>query len=228
MPTTSIPSVVKPEPIPDDSIIGGGGGPREPDGDLHHEPERGPEPLVTPLSAYRTITLWIIVSVVMLFSTLTVLVKARWVNSADWISVELPHVLYFNTAILILSSLTIELARRSLRTKRSRNCIRWIFATLLLGIAFLSGQIMAWRELVLRGLYLASNPGSFFIYLISGAHALHLLGGIAALAFIAIFFNRWGKGAKQETAVSVIALYWHFMDGLWIYLLILLFVAIQK
>jgi cytochrome c oxidase subunit 3 len=133
-----------------------------------------------------------------------------------------------NTAILLLSSLTIELARLSLRTKRSRDCIRWIFATLLLGIAFLSGQIVAWRELVSRGLYLASNPGSFFIYLISGTHGLHLLGGIVALAFVTVFFNRWGAGEKQQTAVSVIAMYWHFMDGLWVYLLVLLFVTIQK
>jgi cytochrome c oxidase subunit III len=229
MATTSIPPDVKPEPIPsDDSIIGGGGGPREPVDDSQREHERGPEPPVTPLSAYRTITLWTIVSIVMLFSTLTIVVKARWVDSEDWVSVQLPRVLYLNTAILALSSLTIELARLSLRTKRSRDCIRWIFATLVLGIAFLSGQIVAWRELVSRGLYLASNPGSFFIYLISGTHGLHLLGGIVALAFIAVFFERWGEGAKQETAVSVIALYWHFMDGLWFYLLALLFVTIQK
>ena len=100
--------------------------------------------------------------------------------------------------------------------------------TLILGLVFLAGQLVAWQQLVARGLYLASNPGSFFIYLISGVHGFHLLGGIGALTFIVIFFNTWEEKLKQETAVSVIALYWHFMDALWIYLLIMLFITVQK
>jgi cytochrome c oxidase subunit III len=229
MATTLIPPAVETEPVPsDDSIIGSGGGPRDPDDDPHDRPERDPEPLDTPLSAYRAITSWTIVSIVMLFSTLTVVVKARWAQSDDWVSVSLPHVLYFNTFILLASSLTIEFARSSLRAKGSKDCARWLSVTLLLGLAFLAGQIVAWRELVSRGLYLASNPGSFFIYLISGTHGLHILGGIAALAFVALFLNRWTEKAKQETAVGVITLYWHFMDALWIYLLALLFITVQR
>jgi cytochrome c oxidase subunit 3 len=228
MATTLIPPTVEIEvPLSDDGIIGGGGGPREP-GDDSRRPERGPEPPTTPLSVYRAITSWIIVSVVMLFSALTVVVRARWVGSDDWISVPLPHVLYWNTAILLASSFTIEFARLSLRNKGSKDCTRWLLATLILGLAFLAGQIVAWRELVNEGLYLASNPGSFFIYLISGTHGLHLLGGIAALGFVAAFFNRWTQRAKQEIAVGVVALYWHFMDGLWIYLLALLFITVQR
>jgi cytochrome c oxidase subunit 3 len=214
-------------PLSDDNIIGGGDGPREPDDDARR-PEREPELPATPLSVYRTITLWAIVSIVMLFSALTVVVRARWVGSDDWISVPLPHVLYWNTAILLVSSVTIELARLSLRNKESKNCTRWLVATLILGLAFLAGQIVAWRELVNEGLYLASNPGSFFIYVISGTHGLHLAGGIAALAFVAVFFNRWSQNAKQQVAVRVVAIYWHFMDGLWLYVLALLFVTIQR
>ena len=216
-------------PLSDDGIIGGGGGPREPDDDdPHNDPEGYWRPNTTPLSAYRIITSWTIVSVVMLFSTLTFVVKERWATSEDWISVALPHILYLDTAILLVSSLTVELARAAIRVREVRKCARWLSITLVLGLLFLGGQILAWRELVSRGLYLASNPGSFFIYLISGTHGIHLLGGIAVLTFVVLFFNRWRERPKQEMAVSVIALYWHFLDGLWIYLLALLFIAVQR
>jgi cytochrome c oxidase subunit 3 len=229
MAATLHPPALEMEPAPSDGITGAGGPPRGPEDDPNDRPERGPQPLpVTPLSVYRAITCWTIVSIVMLFSTLTVVVKARWVDGDDWISVRLPRVLYLNTAILLVSSFAIEFARSSVKSRESKKCIRWLFLTLLLGLAFLGGQIAAWRELVSRGLYLASNPGSFFIYLISGAHGLHLLGGIVALAFVCVFFNRWKDKAKQEIAVDVIALYWHFMDGLWIYLLVLLFITLQR
>jgi len=214
--------------ISDDGIIGGGGPPREPDDDPHNNPEGYPGPNFTPLSAYRVATSWVMVSVVMLFSTLTFLVKQRWANSEDWIPVALPSVLYVNTGVLLASSLTLEFARRALRHDASRRCAKWLCATLILGLAFLAGQVAAWRELVSRGLYLASNPGSFFIYLISGVHGFHLLGGIGVLTFVAIFFNRWRDKLKQDTAVNVIALYWHFMDALWIYLLAMLFITVQK
>jgi cytochrome c oxidase subunit III len=226
---TTLPPVIEDEPIvSDDGTTGNGGTPRDPDDDSYRRPERDPVPPATPLSVYRTLTCWIIVWVVMLFAALTAVVKARWARSDDWVSVTLPPVLYLNTAILIASSVTIEFARRPRRAHGSKTCVRWLLVTLALGVVFLAGQIAAWRELVSRGLYLASNPGSFFIYLISGAHGLHLIGGITALAFIAIFFGRWEERAKRETAVNAMTLYWHFMDGLWIYLLALLFITIQR
>ncbi len=215
-------------PVSDDGIIGGSGPPQQPDDDPHNNPEGYPDPNVTPLSAYRLATSWLMVSVVMLFSALTFLVKQRWATSDDWVSVALPHVLYANTGILLMSSLTLELARRALKRDQSRSCANWLCATLILGLAFLGGQFVAWQELVSRGLYLASNPGSFFIYFISGTHGVHLLGGIGVLTFVVIFFKRWKHKRKQETAVSAIALYWHFMDALWIYLLVLLFITVQK
>ena len=214
-------------PISDNSI-GGGPPPQEPDDDPHNNPEGYSGSNFTPLSAYRVVTSWVMVSMVMLFSALTFLVKQRWATSDDWVSVALPHVLYLNTGILLMSSLTLEFARRTLNRTGSGRCAKWLSATLILGIAFLAGQIVAWQELVSRGLYLASNPGSFFIYLISGVHGFHLLGGIGALTLVVILFDRWKDKLKQETAVSVIALYWHFMDALWMYLLVMLFITVQK
>lgn len=214
--------------LSDGGVIGGGDGPRDPDDDPHNNPEGYWGPRVTPLGAYRVITSWTIVSLVMLFSMLTFVVKERWATSDDWVSVSLPHILYLNTAILLISSLTLELARTAEREDKTKRCARWLGVTLVLGLAFLCGQFAAWRELVSRGLYLGSNPGSFFIYVISGTHGFHLLGGISALCFVVIFFNRWREKAKQQTAVSVIALYWHFMDALWVYLLVLLFITVQR
>lgn len=214
--------------LSDDGTIGGPPPPREPNDDPYNNPEGYPGRSVTPLSAYRVATTWVMVSVVMLFSTLTFLVKQRWATSEDWVSVALPNVLYVNTGILLVSSLSLEFARRAFLRNGSRRCAKWLCLTLVLGLVFLAGQLVAWQQLVSRGLYLASNPGSFFIYLITGVHGFHLLGGIGVLTFIVIFFNRWKDKLRQEAAVSVIALYWHFMDALWIYLLMMLFITVQK
>ncbi len=200
-----------------------GGGPSEPVYRPHDTLQL--EPRGTPLSAYRMITFLTIIWIVTLFATLTLVLELRWARSADWVSISLPYALYVNTAILLGSSLTIEFARHSLRADASKESARWIRVTLLLGLAFIAGQIVAWRDLSARGLHLASNPGSFFFYLITGAHGLHFLGGIVLLAFVV---SRVAPRAKRQVALDNIALYWHFMDGLWLYLLALLFTAIQR
>src|SRR5579862_5134352 len=139
-----------------------------------------------------------------LFATLALVLESRWVHSSDWASIPLPYVLYINTAILLGSSLTIEFARHSLRADATKECARWIRATLVLGLAFIAGQIVAWQDLSARGLHLASNPGSFFFYLITGAHGLHLLGGIVLLAFV----SRAATRVRRQAALDAIALYW--------------------
>jgi cytochrome c oxidase subunit 3 len=174
------------------------------------------------------ITFLAIIWITTLFATLTLVLELRWARSTDWVSIPIPHVLYANTAILLGSSFAIEFARFSLRAGGGKKCVRWIGVTLLLGLAFVAGQIVAWRELVSRGLHLASNPGSFFFYLITGAHGLHMLAGIVSLTFVCLLISRPAPRAKQQAALDTIALYWHFMAGLWVYLLALLFIAIQR
>jgi len=200
-----------------------GGGPGEPVYGPHTTLQL--EPRGTPLSAYRMFTFLAMFWIAALFATLALVLESRWVHSPDWISISLPYVLYINTAILLSSSLTIEFARHSLRVAATKECARWIRATLVLGLAFIAGQIVAWQDLSARGLHLASNPGSFFFYLITGAHSLHLLGGIVLLAFVV---SRAATRARRQAALDTIALYWHFMDGLWLCLLALLFIAIQR
>ncbi|MGH9455086.1 MAG: cytochrome c oxidase subunit 3, partial [Terriglobia bacterium] len=87
---------------------------------------------------------------------------------------------------------------------------------------FIAGQLIAWKELEASGVYLTSNPSGSFFYLLTAAHGLHLLGGIIALGYLVTQAKYIALGIKRRTAFDVTALYWHFMDGLWIYLFTLL------
>jgi len=230
---TLLPPPVSPLPekeaTPSDNSGNGFGGGKfnEPDYRPDGNPAPDPERWATPLSAYRTAALFVIFSIMSVFATLTHILEFRWVSSKDWVSIPLPHILYLNSAVLLISSLTIELARFSRAGETSKRSVRWLAVTLLLGIAFVAGQLAAWRELVFRGLYVASNPGSFFFYFLTAAHCIHLLVGVLALSYVVLFSSRLARKYRLRTAVSAVALYWHFMDGLWLYLLALLFATIQ-
>ena len=95
--------------------------------------------------------------------------------------------------------------------------------TCLLGAAFLVGQLWIWRLLADQGIYLSGNPHSSFFYLLTGVHGVHLLGGVAGLATLTARAWISAVGIPARASLNVTALYWHFMDGLWIYLLVLLF-----
>lgn len=142
-------------------------------------------------------------------------------GEGDWKAVQLPAVLWWNTAILIASSVTLERARGFLRLGDARGFGRWWGVTTLLGIAFLVGQVIAWKQLAAAGVFVNTNPASSFFYLLTGAHGLHLLGGVAALTYVA--FRGWEYArVTRATAADVTGVYWHFMDGLWVFLLLLL------
>lgn len=206
----------------------GGGNFEEPDRGPNENPEPDPERYATPLSAYKTAALFAMFSIMSVFATLTHILESRWVHSRDWVPIDLPHILYLNTAVLLASSLTFELARRSISREALNRCVRWLAITLLLGVCFVAGQVVAWREVVARGLFVASNPGSFFFYFFTAAHGLHLVGGFLALTYVIVFAKTLSQRGRQKTAVSAVAFYWHFMDVLWIYLLALLLFTIQR
>lgn len=209
---------------------GGGGNFEEPDWGPHENPEPDPDPerYATPLSAYRTAALFIAISIMSVFGTITHIFSARWIHSRDWVPIDLPHILYLNTVVLLASSFTFELARRSLSQDALSRCVRWLRITLLLGVCFLAGQVVAWHEFVTRGLFVSTNPGSFFFYFFTAAHGLHLVGGFLALTYAIIFAKSLFQRGRQKTAVGAVAFYWHFMDALWIYLLGLLFFTVQR
>ena len=97
-----------------------------------------------------------------------------------------------------------------------------LYVTAGLGVIFLIGQFAAWRELAARGFYLASNAGASFLYLLTATHGLHLLGGVIALGYLVMRAGAIASGSQRRASLDATAIYWHFMDGLWIYVLILL------
>ena len=177
---------------------------------------------------YRTGVLVALAGVAMLFTALTSAYVVRAATSNDWRPVAVPRLLWVSTGIILLSSLSFEVARRTLKSGRAILFKRWLLVTVILGLGFLATQLMAWRELAVAGVYLASNPHSSFFYVLTGAHGLHLLGGILALDYLLL--RSWRNGGGEEggarkrlAVVNAAALYWHFMFGVWVYLFLLLF-----
>jgi cytochrome c oxidase subunit 3 len=176
---------------------------------------------------YRIGILVAIASIVMLFAALSsayIIRQTRGLSDAgDWQAIALPRLLWFNTVLLAASSVSLEAARRMLRRGKFAGFNRWMLTATLLGVGFLIGQIVVWRQLAAQGIYLSSNPHSSFFYLLTGAHGIHLLGGIVAMTYVTIGGLRYYYNQQNRAAVEATALYWHFMDGLWIYLFFLLF-----
>ena len=145
-------------------------------------------------------------------------------TSKAWVPAHLPKILWLNTAILLLSSYTLENARKRLLAADLPGFRRVWRATTILGMSFLCGQLIAWLQLVASGVYIANNQATSFFYIFTAAHAVHLLGGIAALFYVAIHDFEIGDISRQ-TAVRITGYYWHFLDGLWIFLLLLLYLG---
>jgi cytochrome c oxidase subunit 3 len=170
---------------------------------------------------------WVIVaSVSMLFTGLSSAYIVRAASAPDWQALAVPRVLWLSTALIFASSLSFEAARRSLRQSQVSVYSRWLCLTGALGLVFLALQLSAWRQLAGQGVYLASNPHSSFFYVLTAVHGLHLLVGLLALFVLLLRAARKGDaGAGKQMAVTDgVVVYWHFMDFLWIYLFVLLFV----
>jgi len=164
-----------------------------------------------------------IVAVLMFFMALASAFLVRK-GGADWVPVRIPALLWLNTAVLVTSSATLEMARKRLALSDSLGFRKFWWVTTLLGVTFLFGQVVAWRVLVHQRIYLASNPASSFFYIFTGAHALHLIGGVAALLYV-IKRNFSHAQVTQSVAAEVTSYYWHFMDALWLFLLALLYLG---
>ncbi len=166
---------------------------------------------------------WIgIFAIVMTFAALTSAMIVREGVALDWQHFQLPKILYLDTLILFFSSWTLETALAKLREceKSFSQGMTWLGITLALGGIFVIGQVIAWRVLAGQGLFLATNPSSSFFYVFTAAHALHLVGGILGLGYLIYKLNR--TKSARTTGIRAASLYWHFMDGLWVYLFVLL------
>jgi cytochrome c oxidase subunit III len=151
----------------------------------------------------------------------------------DWVPVRLPPLLLINTLVLLVSSITMELARRQIaREAATTNAatsstvtgkpISWLTVTTVLGVAFLVGQWVAWRELAASGFYLNTSPSSSFVYLLTGMHGIHLLGGVLVLLFAGTASLLRRPVASQVVILDATGWYWHFMAFLWVYIFCLM------
>jgi cytochrome c oxidase subunit III len=202
----------------------GGGSPPPPggdDGDDDKKRRRFEPP--SPKRYYTGIALGI-VSILMFFMALSSAYLVRRATSTQWTPIHLPAILWVNTMILLGSSAAIERARKHLSLGDfSGFRSSWLFTTGL-GLAFLIGQLIAWRQLAAQGIYVATNQASGFFYIFTGLHGVHLIGGVTALIYVS---QRKMDSQKVPLAIvaDVTSYYWHFMDGLWIFLLAILYLG---
>jgi cytochrome c oxidase subunit 3 len=224
---TTIPEPPKIDLDPRPSQGSGNGGWRNlapADGDLRRVKDHASPPASTGI--------WVgLAGITMTFAAFTSALIVRQGSARDWQHFSLPSILYLNTLIIIASSVTLEVARRrvasfmsGLRVKSSaENPARWLYITLFLGLLFVAGQTFAWMQLRSQGLKLATNISYSFFYVLTVAHALHLLGGLGGLVRV---IGKLNSAVLKRSTLRATSLYWHFMGVLWVYLLFLLWLKL--
>jgi cytochrome c oxidase subunit 3 len=188
------------------------------DGDLHVALEYSPPPSST--------AIWVLLfAITMMFAAFSSALFVRKGSSLDWRTFTLPSILYLNTLLLLISSVTLEASRRRVAAfmgglkSQVESPARWLYITLFLGLLFVAGQYVAWSQLSAEGLYLATNPSSSFFYVLTATHALHVLGGLSGLVRV---IRKLSKSTLRRSTLDATSYYWHFMGVLWLYLLFLL------
>jgi len=177
-----------------------------------------------PLTKGQIGTWVLLTAIIMLFAGLSsAYIVLRGVPS--WQNIDLPLVLWPNTAILLMSSLAVEISKRAIRRNDVQSMKRWLVAGGVLGFGFLVGQLAAWRQLVSAGVYLPSTQQSSFFYILTGLHGLHLLGGIVALGIVLVIALKNRLSAFRYEPLRLAATYWHVMDAIWIYLFLMLLLS---
>ena len=176
---------------------------------------------------YR-ISIWILVAVAfMTFGGLSAAYIMLASNpQLEWKPFDLPFQLWISTAILIVSSVTYEFGKGNIFAGRQLQARNWFVITTALGAVFIASQIMAWLELVSRGVYMSGNPYGGFFYILTAVHAAHVIGGMSALGYVVL--KIWQPTSneielkKRKSAAAVSSVFWHFLDVLWIILFLLL------
>lgn len=167
-------------------------------------------------------TLWVgIGSILMMFAGLTsaYIVKR---NQANWVSFELPRAFWFSTAAIMLSSLTMFLATKAFKGRLMKRYRTMVVFTLVLAVLFICSQLAGFRELWSKGITLTGNVSYSFLYVIVGIHGAHVAGGMVALIIMSA--RAFSSKVRNYSAVplELMTTYWHFVDLLWIYLLVFL------
>lgn len=167
-------------------------------------------------------TLWVgIGSILMMFAGLTsaYIVKR---NQANWVTFDLPKAFWYSTIVIILSSLTLYMSSKAFKERAMSRYRTLMAATLVLGVLFMILQVIGFKELWNIGVTLTANVSYSFLYVIVGLHAAHVLGGIVALVVMSLKAFSTKTRSYSIVPVELINTYWHFVDILWIYLLVFL------
>jgi cytochrome c oxidase subunit 3 len=199
-------------------------------GDLRRVKPSSPPPASTGI--------WVgLAAITMTFAAFTSALIVRQGSAPDWQHFTLPSILYLNTLVIIASSITLEIARRQISTfmiakstvakaeTKTEHAApaRWLYVTLSLGLLFVAGQTFAWLQLRSQGFGLATNISYSFFYVLTVAHALHLLGGLGGLIRV---IGKLNHSVLRRSTLSATSLYWHFMGVLWLYLFLLLWMKL--
>ncbi|MCS6917042.1 MAG: heme-copper oxidase subunit III [Chitinophagales bacterium] len=172
--------------------------------------------------ALRLMLYLAIASMIMLFAALTsALLVSK--GKGDWQLFTLPPIFWVNTLVILLSSGSMYLAVRSYRALQYKPYLNWLLATTLLGSAFLIGQLLGWQQLTAGGIRLSGNVSGSYLYVISGAHAVHVAGGVVMLLISLLRSWRRPLNPARLGGLQLLATYWHFVDLLWLYLMMFLY-----
>lgn len=170
----------------------------------------------------KKFAMWLFLgSVVMLFAALTSGYIVRRAEG-NWLFFELPMLFYYNTAVIILSSITMQWAYFAAKKDNLPLLKLLVTITSLLGIAFLVGQVYGWGDMAERGIYFVGNPSGSFVIALTFVHGLHLISGVVFLLLVLIATFRYRVHSKSMLKLELCTTYWHFLGGLWLYLFVFL------
>jgi cytochrome c oxidase subunit III len=161
----------------------------------------------------------LLISSAVVFLALVTVFLMRRSGAVDWVAIPKPRILWANTVLLIGSSVCVELARERLKLRDRVAFNRWWSGATALGVLFLAGQALAWRQLRAAGLFIASSPSAAFFYVLTATHAAHVVGAVVALIYVEVQAVRFRLGPAKRTGIDVSAIFWHFLDATWLCLM---------
>jgi cytochrome c oxidase subunit 3 len=170
----------------------------------------------------KKFALWLfIVTVVMIFASLTSAYIVRQLEG-NWLEFDLPEIFWYNSIIILLSSITLHWAYMSAKKDDLAKVRTGMILTSIFGAAFLVGQWYSWGALVDRDVFFVGNPAGSFLYVFTGLHAIHLISGVIFLIIVLISSFRYQVHSKNMDTMEMCVTYWHFLGGLWLYLFMFL------
>lgn len=166
--------------------------------------------------------LWLFLAVVSSMFMLFIVSYYTRSQFPDWEKLTDPNILWLNTGLLVLASVALQLASNAAKRDAASTLRNALIAASLLTVAFFGGQLVAWQQLISAGYYVQGNPSTAFFYLVTGLHAVHLLGGLWYMLLVVIRLNRQQQREKALKSVALCATYWHYLLLVWLVLFALL------